>query len=85
MSISLPCDKIIKTKKFAYYLIHNECYLREISFFLGLIVSHTPAFNFFPSHYRRIKLRYIDNVKQGKDYKDFFSFDESSMDDLSWW
>ena len=82
MSISLPSDKMIKTMKFVYYLIHNECSLREISSFLGLVVSHSSAFKFSPLLYSRIQLRSIDNVKQGKDYNDLFSFDFDSLDDL---
>ena len=82
--ISLPSDKTIKTKKFAYYLIHNRCSLREISSFFSLVVNHSSAFKCSPLHHRRIQLRYI-NIKQGKDYNDIFSFDESSMDGLYWW
>ena len=52
MSISLPSDKIIKTRKFAYYLIHHKCSLREISSLLGLVVSHSSAFKFSPIHNR---------------------------------
>ena len=61
MSISLPNDKIIKTRKFAY-LIHNKCSLRETSSFLGMVASHSCAFKFSPLHFRRIQLCYIDNV-----------------------
>ena len=53
--------------------------------FFGLVVIHPYAFKFSPLHYRRIQLRYIDNLKQGNDYIDLFSFDGGSMDDLSWW
>ena len=34
---------------------------------------------------RRIQLRSINNVKQGKDHDDIFSSDDGSKDDLSWW
>ena len=47
ISISLPYDKIIKTRKFAY-LIHNKYSLRETIFILGLVVSHSCAFKFSP-------------------------------------
>ena len=86
MSNSLLTDKIIKTRKFAYYLIHNKCSFRGISSFLGLVESHLSAFQFFRLHYRQIHLRYINNVKDMEDCIDLFPFgDNGSMDDLSWW
>ena len=50
ISILLPYDKIIKTRKFAY-LIHNKCSLRETISFTAFVVSHSCAFNFSPLLY----------------------------------
>ena len=74
----------------SYTLVHQDYIwipisLREIGIFLGLVVNHLSAFKFLPLHYRRIQLRYIDKVKQGKDYKDIFSFDDGSINNWSWW
>ena len=47
-------------------------------------MGHSSAFKFSLLHYRGIQLRYIDHLKQGNNYNDLFSFDDDSMEDLSW-
>ena len=46
-----------------------------------------PCFHYITGEFNYIYSNcYIDNLKQGNDHSDlFFTFDDGSMDDLSWW
>ena len=63
MSISLPKDKIVKTKKLASCILTNDPTFREISKLLGVLVSHATGFPFSPLYYRDLKLQFCSALK----------------------
>ena len=85
MTNSLPEVKLVKTRNFAKSLLSNPRTLRDISSFLGLVVSHKVAFEFAPLHYRHIQLSLIEHQKGGLSWDDYFSFDKYSYSELMWW
>ena len=85
MSISVPNDKICKTKDLANKLLKENPTLQLIASFLGIVISHRTAFQLAPIYYRDIQLQYCSLVKLGTPYDSIVSLNEASISNLKWW
>lgn len=86
MSLSLPVEKIVKTKQFASRLLSQDMVsLREVSSFLGLLVSHTNGLKNGPLHFRFLQLQFVFELKFASSWEKEFVLDSRSIEDLSWW
>ena len=85
MSLSIPHDKICTTRVHASKLLDTIPTLRDISSFLGRVVSLSVGFRWAPLHYRHVQLQFCDLIKRRFNWEDLVSLNCSSLSDLSWW
>ena len=84
-SLSIPSDKISKVKLFASYILSHPVSIRDISSFLGIVVSMTIAFPFSPIHYRGLQACFLSHRRQSDCWEDAFYPDDEAISDLQWW
>jgi hypothetical protein len=85
MSLSLPVDKIEKTRTFAKVLLSSPPLLRRISSFLGLVISHCAAFPSAPLHYRSLQLQLCLMLRKNVPWDQAVVLSDDSIKDLQWW
>lgn len=85
MTISLPSDKIEKTRSMATTLLDSTCTLRKLSSFVGLAISHNTAFPLSPMYYRGIQSLICFNLKKSKSWDSIILLSEPAIQDLHWW
>lgn len=85
MELSVPEEKVSKTKYFASSLLTSQPTLRNISSFLGLTNSLSPAFPFAPLHFRKIQALHSQLVQSKKPWNSKVTLDNNSKTDLTWW
>lgn len=86
MMISIPNDKITKTKKFADTLLSSATIsLRSLSSFIGLVNSFSPAFSLAPLHFRGLQFLLGKYVRNNFQWDFQIYLDKDSLNDLSWW
>ena len=83
MCISLPKDKLVKTKKFASNIL-KKCTLRQLSSFIGILVSHRTCFTLAPLHYRNLQFLLI-KCSNLHEWDDVITLDADSTKDIFWW
>lgn len=84
-SFSLPIVKVLKTKSMANTLLESRVTLRDLSSFIGLLVSHAPAFPFAPLHYRSLQFLQIKYLKLNVPWDSSIKLDSQSVSDVRWW
>lgn len=85
MSLSLPSQKILKTKVFASQLLSSQLFtLRKLSSFIGLLVSHSNAFSYAPIHYRTLQL-FFNTLLQTHNWEDLVSLPSDALEEVIWW
>ena len=85
LSIHLPSEKLDKTRNFAFKLLNRQHSLRDISSFLGKVISHSSAFKYAPLHYRRLQLEYCKLVGGNIPWDSTIVLSNESYDDIKWW
>lgn len=85
MSISIPPEKIIKTKEIASLLLSKTPTLRELASFLGRLVSHSTAYMFSALHYRNIQLQHCLLIKNNVNWDHPITLSPESRSDILWW
>lgn len=85
MTVSVPTEKTRKTQNFASRLLSSSPTLRELSSFVGLLVSLRPAFSLAPLHYRQLQLQQCSLIKKGFDWDFKVSLNPDSVADITWW
>lgn len=85
MTLSLPSEKLSKTKVFAKTLLNKSPSVRQVSAFLGLLVSHRNAFPQAPLYYRGLQFCMIKSMKLGSSWDDLIVLDSNAIKDLEWW
>lgn len=86
MTISLPQSKIEKTRSLASKLLQKEkVTFRDISSFLGIVISHSTAMRNGPLHFRQLQLQFIKNFKRSNHWDDSYKLNLDSHSDLVWW
>lgn len=87
LSISLPVDKKVKTKRFLDTFIEKPtCTIRDFAVVIGILVSICPATPYGWSH-----LKTLERVKEGAllahggDYEASINIPSGAHSDLNWW
>ena len=85
MTIAIPPDKLEKTRRAATKLLSHDPTLRELSSFLGRLVSHSTAFNHSALYYRNIQLQFCNALKSNIDWDTIISLNDDAISDITWW
>ena len=85
MSLTVPPDKVLLTNRQASRILSRSSTLRDISSFLGRIISHKTAFHLAPLHYRNLQLQFCSLLKSNVPWDAVVSLNSSSLSDVSWW
>ena len=83
MTISLPEEKWIKTKSLAQKIL-KQCSLRDLSSFIGILVSIQNVFFLAPIHYRNVQI-FFNKCLQSFKWNDLITLNSESVEDISWW
>ena len=85
-SLAVPEEKVLKIQRFASFLLSSSpISVRDISSFLGLLTSISPAFPHTPLHLRGIQFCFLDHRFADPNWDSPFSPDDSCLADLHWW
>ena len=85
MKISVPEDKIQKSRSSAQSLLATKPSLRSLSAFIGLTVSLKDAFPLAPCFYRDLQYLQGRYVKANVSWDSAVTLDQPSVDNLLWW
>lgn len=86
MTISLPPEKINKTKVLANHLLSLEkVSLRDISSFLGLVISHSNGLDNGSLHFRKIQLQFVAKFKSCSSWDSCYCLSPAARNELFWW
>ena len=85
LNISIPVDKILKIRKYAHFILNNQTSIRNISSFLGTVVSMGIGFPLSPLYYRALQLCFLKHRENSHSWDDPFFPDENSIENLTWW
>ena len=84
-NLSVPPDKVIKVKNSAIRLLNSSVSIRDVSSFLGLLISLTNAFPLAPLYFRKLQLCFLENRSRTPHWDDYFNLDDGAIADLNWW
>lgn len=85
MTLSVPEEKISKAKNLASRLLNSSPSLRDISSFIGLVVSLRPAFTLAPLHYRHLQFLQCSYIKKEYSWDSNIILNNDAISDLKWW
>lgn len=85
MILSVPKEKVIKTKLLATKLLSSPITLRELSSFIGLTNSLCPAFSLSPVHFRSLQFLLCKYIHRDYSWDSPIVLDKASIEDLNWW
>ena len=85
MSISLPKDKIVKTKKLASSILTHDPTLRENSKLLDVLVSHATGLPFAPLYYRDLQLQFCSALKTAFSWEQSIVLKAKAIANIEWW
>jgi hypothetical protein len=85
MSLTVPPEKVQLTNRQASRILSLPSSLRDVSSFLGRIISHKTAFDLAPLHYRNLQLQFCSLLKSNVPWDAIVHLNDSSLSDVSWW
>lgn len=85
MTLAVPEEKIIKTRDFAKKMLTENITVRNLSSFLGLIISLQTAFKWAPLYYRNIQLQYCDILRTNCSWNSIIKLNKDSISNVCWW
>lgn len=85
MTISVPPEKVISTQLHARHILSKDPTMREISSFLGRVISHKTGFALAPLHFRHLQLQFCSFLKRCVQWDTTVSLNIPSRDDVVWW
>ena len=86
LTLSLPKDKIAHSRLMAHSLLYaSNVTLRQAASFLGLVESHSQAFDYAPLHFRGIQFMINNALKMGYKWDQNLTLSEECINDLKWW
>lgn len=85
MTISVPEVKITKTRNMAKVLLNKMPTLREISSFLGMVISQASAFPYAPLYYRHLQFQFCQTIKEANSWDEIIHLHKNALANLLWW
>ena len=85
MTLALPHDKVLKSKRLIQVILESPPSIREVASLVGLLSSHSNAFPFAPLHFRAIQRCLSYNLRNSSSWDEICHLDEDALKDLLWW
>ena len=85
MTLSIPPEKIDITRQCAHRILSSPKSLKEISSFIGRVVSHRTAFSYAPLHFRHLQLQYCSFLSSNIQWDSLVILNDNSLSDVQWW
>ena len=85
MSVSVPSEKLDKVRIQAQSILNRTPSIREVSSFLGRLVSLKSGFPYAPLYYRNLQFQFSKTVKPETNWDNTLNLNSDSLTDIFWW